>query len=249
MSSCACFLFLEVQFVSGRKDPEWWGCILKKYVKNASSDQFYARQTPDLGTVDDEDDEHYWRDPLIELSADDIVQEGLRLYPPMRRVYRACNRGPPQEPEHPQDKSNANSSTSKASIPEIRDMDEAVKSPYCRILAAELESCLLNVDVWGKQAHRFDPTRWCKPTKDKITRFLTFGPDQYDYPAAEEYGARMVGLLVGALFVALQGKDESSEMTWRLDCRDPKVMAALEAKERLNLERHAYDELVLVGTR
>jgi hypothetical protein len=125
------------------------------------------------------------------------------------------------------------------------DMDEAFKSPYCRIFAADLESYLLDGNFWGKQTHPFDPSRWCEIIRDKISSFSAFG----SCPAGEEYGASMVGLIVGALLVGLQGEDDTSEMTWRLECRDPKVLEGLEAKDRLSLERNAYDDLILVGTR
>lgn len=205
--------------------------------------------------MDDDDDEHYWRDPFIDLSAEDIVREGLRLYPPSRRLYRAFDWGPLRDEEHSMDESNDDLSASNGSRPEIRDMDEAVRSPHCRILATDLESCLLNVDNWGSQAHRFNPARWCKLTKDQKnsmafgTGLMTFGIRPNRCPAEEEYGARMIGVLVGALLVGLQGKDDWSKMTWKLGCRDPKVMAELEAKRKLRLERDAYNDLVLVGTR
>jgi hypothetical protein len=243
-------LFLEVQFVSSAKDPEWWGYILKQYVKNATDEQFCTPNNSDAGTVDNnDDDEHYWRDPFVKLSAPQIVQEGLRLYPPMRRIYRASGFGPPQEAEHNVDDINSSLSTSKESFPEIQDMDEAFKSPYCRILAADLESCILDRNVCGKETHRFDPSRWCKFTLGKIESLLTFGFRPDTCLAAEEYEARMVGLVVGALLVGLQGEDGSSKMTRRLECRDPKVMTSLEAKGRLSLERNTYDDLMLVGTR
>jgi hypothetical protein len=244
-------LFLEVQFVSGAKDPEWWGFILKQYVKNATDVQFCTPHASDAGTVDNNDgDEHYWRDPFVKFTASQIVHEGLRLYLPMRQVYRACDFGPPRvEPEHTEDITNSNPSISEESLPKIEDMDEAFKSLYCRILAADLESCLLDDNVWGKETHRFDPARWCKIPISNRECFVTFGSCLDPCPAAEEYGARMVGVLVGALLVGLQGDDGSSKMTWSLECRDSKVMAALEAKGRLSLERNAYDNLMLVGTR
>lgn len=70
--------------------------------------------------------------------------------------------------------------------------------------------------------------------------FVSFGPCLRNCPAKEEYGARIV---------SLQGEDDSSKMTWRLECLDPKVMAAVEAKGRLSLERNAHDDLMLAGTR
>jgi hypothetical protein len=50
--------------------------------------------------------------------------------------------------------------------------------------------------------------------------FVTFGTRALDYPAYDENGLRVVGILVGVLLVSLQGKDDSSKMTWRLECRD-----------------------------
>lgn len=249
-------LFLEVQFVTGGKDPEWWGFIFKEYVKKPTESQFVLCQTSDAGTVDyDDDDEHYWRDPFIKLCAKALVEEGLRLYPPMRRLYRAHDWSPLQDEEQRQtEESNEELSYRETVASQIKDMDVAVNSPHCRILAADIESSLLNVDIWGAETHQFNPARWYKMTKDQKKRLIyeppmTFGSDRNTCPAKEVYGPRMIGILVGALLVGLEGKDDSAKMSWRLECRDPKVMAELEARGRLRLERDAYEDLMLVGTR
>lgn len=148
--------------------------------------------------------------------------------------------GPPQKPEDTEVEIKSNLSTSKASLPKIEDMDESFKSPYCWILANNLDSCLLDGNVWGKETHRFDPGRGCKSTQGKLRSFVSFGPFLRNCPAKEESGARIV---------SLQGEDDSSKMTWRLECLDPKVMAAVEAKGGLSLERNAYDDLMLGRTR
>lgn len=56
---------------------------------------------------------------------------------------------------------------------------------------------------------------------------------------------RMVGVLVGALLLVLDDGRKQG-MKWTLEC-DGQVMKDLESKERLSLERDAYEKLELCG--
>lgn len=165
-----------------------------------------------------------WRDALIAFaksptnqqfeSAKNIVNESLRLYTPTRRVHRAWSDG----------SSSPNSS-----------------EPNSYQILADLEACHLNTVIWGSDAKTFRPDRWVNPTAQQKKAFMPFGRGKFECPAKPVFGPRMIGVLVGALLVELDGPDE--EVDWKLEFTSGKT---LEAGVRLDTNRDAYGDLKLV---
>ncbi|KAI1431822.1 cytochrome P450 [Xylaria sp. CBS 124048] len=119
-----------------------------------------------------------------EMRALTIAKEGLRLYPPTKRVYRATS-----TTEHDSD-----------------------------VLAADVEACQRNEQIWGPDALEFKPTRfrdWASEStvvsvsmealglmnskELKRLSYFPFGVGRHECPAAGLFGERMITLLVAEL--------------------------------------------------
>ncbi|KAI1262820.1 cytochrome P450 [Xylariaceae sp. FL1019] len=116
-----------------------------------------------------------------------IAKEGLRLYPPTKRIHR---------------------------IASIDDNDDA------KILAADIEACHRDRDIWGPDAHEFRPARfrtWPESpspsvaNKEKVfdanaadismselkhLAYMPFSIGKHQCPAANGFGERMITMLV-----------------------------------------------------
>lgn len=74
---------------------------------------------------------------------------------------------------------------------------------------------------------------------------MPFGSVPFECPAKPTFGPRMIGLLAGAVLVAFDNR--SSSTCWKLECGDGDVLEHLKSRERLSLERTAYENLYLVA--
>ncbi|KAL4999605.1 hypothetical protein BDV10DRAFT_200632 [Aspergillus recurvatus] len=119
------------------------------------------------------------------ISAEHLVKEALRLYPPIRQIQRAF-----QCP------------TSRFSFDE-----------HERVTAtADIESCHVDRKVWGSDAQEFKPARWRGVSVVQNLSFLAFGsrPFLCAADAGSDFGLRVVGFVVGVL-VDVFGNDEDVE--------------------------------------
>lgn len=66
--------------------------------------------------------------------------------------------------------------------------------------AADVETAQRDPAVWGSDAARFVPTRWRSINRARESRiFMAFGARPFSCPAKENFGPRMIALLVAAL--------------------------------------------------
>lgn len=215
---------LEINFHSGCEHSEW-GEAMIAFCREATKAQFERRMsstTPTTAAIEREG-----QSPTEKPSAKDIVMESLRLYPLTRRVYRSYQWGDGSASDRPGPSH-----------------DSAI--PYDTI-AADLEGCHLRFDIWGSSAARFDPARWMNVTSQQIHSFTPYGCRPCECPAKAVFGPRMVGMLVGAVLLGLDDGRKRG-MRWTLEGGDDQVVRCLASKERLSLERDAYDDLELFGS-
>lgn len=116
------------------------------------------------------------------LSIIDIAKEGLRLYPPTKRVYRWVQQ---------EDRVGAVDGNPK-------------------LCAADIETVHRDRAIWGLDALQFNPERWSRYSGRDSERvkeaFIPFGYGSLSCPAKGEFGPRMIGLLIAVLVEELDLK-------------------------------------------
>ncbi|RDW62935.1 uncharacterized protein DSM5745_10046 [Aspergillus mulundensis] len=113
------------------------------------------------------------------ISAEFIVKEGLRLYPPTRRIRRIFK------------------------FPVAGSIRQ-----QCITAAANVEACHRDMEVWGPGALEFKPARWKEISKTQRENFLAFGCSPFLCPASNGFGTMAIGLLVGVLSDAFGDREE-----------------------------------------
>ncbi|CAI7566872.1 unnamed protein product [Penicillium glandicola] len=110
-------------------------------------------------------------------------------------------------------------------------------SSVSEVEAADIEGSHTAAHTWGPGAMSFDPRRWDALTIKQRDAFIPFGNKPFVCPAQSVFGPRVIGLIVGVLFVEL-GED------WTLKCigSDGKD---LRPETKLSNERNSYDCLYL----
>ncbi|KAL9606968.1 MAG: hypothetical protein Q9167_008070 [Letrouitia subvulpina] len=71
--------------------------------------------------------------------------------------------------------------------------------PKPELLAADIESCQRNPKIWGKDSFQFVPSRWRDLGDDARNSFMPFGEKPFVCPAKQDFGPRLIGVLVAAL--------------------------------------------------
>ena len=155
----ALFCFIEVTFRQGAR-PEW-----KQVLSDFLADPTKAR-FEDRGPC-----------PNV-VSAADIINEALRLYPPTKRVYRKFHMAGKTDPE---------------------------------IVAANIEACHRIPAIWGSDSWLFKPFRWSKIGNEARNAFMPFGGSTFVCPAKQDFGPRMIGVIVAALAAHITPRD------WKLE--------------------------------
>ncbi|GLA09561.1 hypothetical protein AnigIFM60653_011892 [Aspergillus niger] len=145
------------------------------------------------------------------ISAEDMVSEALRLYPPTRRIRRIFRF------------ENGNNNTVTEDT-----------------FAADIEACHLDKSIWGTDALGYKPTRFATLTEEQKEAYMPFGSAPFLCPAKPVFGPRMIGMVVGILFLALQEVG-----SWRLVGRDKHSANDYVSGGRLNNDRTAFDDLFL----
>ncbi|KAL4746255.1 hypothetical protein BDW72DRAFT_197846 [Aspergillus terricola var. indicus] len=119
------------------------------------------------------------------ISAEHLVKEALRLYPPIRQIQRAFQFPP-----------------SGASFEEYEQVTAT----------ADIEFCHIDPRVWGSDAQEFKPRRWRRISVVQNLSFLAFGSRPFLCAAdpGSDFGLRVVGFVVGVL-VDVFGKGDDVE--------------------------------------
>ena len=81
-------------------------------------------------------------------------------------------------------------------------------------VAADIHACHHQEDIWGEDAWEFRPARWKHISERARTAFMPFGGSRFVCPAKQDFGPRMIGLLVAALAKHISGQE------WSLFTRD-----------------------------
>ncbi|MCJ1462157.1 hypothetical protein MMC07_000757 [Pseudocyphellaria aurata] len=68
-----------------------------------------------------------------------------------------------------------------------------------RTVAADIEACQRDSDIWGPRSLEFVPSRWIDLSAEIRGSFMPFGGRLFICPAKEGFGPRMIGLLVAVL--------------------------------------------------
>ncbi|KAL4861177.1 hypothetical protein BDV12DRAFT_191257 [Aspergillus spectabilis] len=199
-----------------------YGAVLIAFARkptHAQFEQMYADPT-----VDDNDEDER------SVSADYLVKEALRLYPPTRRIRRTFHFPTPTTTTT----STSTSDTSRPTFP-------TKKTLISLTATADIECCHLSHQVWGGDATEFNPARWKKLTPVQGLSFLAFGSRPMLCPAAREFGPRVVGLIVGVLMDELRGWEV---VDMDRDKHGGEVVGS--GGERLRNDRGAYADLEIV---
>lgn len=216
--------FLETGYTpAGTEHPEWRD-ILAAYARMPTREGFTLLYNDEGGSGGGHG-----------VSVEMLVNEALRLYPPTRRVYRAFQFGEPA----PESSSSSSSSSPCTS-----------RSTSTTIASADIETTQTAPGIWGPEASIFNPRRWkCGlATTQERNAFFPFGSAPFVCPAQKVFGPRVIGLVLGVLFLELGvGVDGSLAWVLRSDCDGG--LEGLRAGVRLSNERDAYRELYLVRER
>lgn len=71
--------------------------------------------------------------------------------------------------------------------------------PKPEIFAANIEACQRDPRIWGRDCSRFVPSRWRSLSDDARKSFMPFGEKPFVCPAKQDFGLRLIGVLVAAL--------------------------------------------------
>ncbi|PWY78916.1 cytochrome P450 [Aspergillus eucalypticola CBS 122712] len=144
------------------------------------------------------------------ISVEAMVSEALRLYPPTRRIRRTFR------------------------------FKDGKNGAVDEIFAADIEACHLDKSIWGTDALEYKPSRFATLTWEQKEAYMPFGISPFLCPAKPVFGPRMIGMVVGVLFLALQEGG-----SWRLVGRDKHSANDYMSGERLSNDRSAFDDLFL----
>jgi len=106
-----------------------------------------------------------------------------------------------------------------------------------KIVAANIETCHRIPAIWGNDSWIFRPSRWSKISNEARNAFMPFGGSTFVYPTKENFGPRMIGVIVAALATHITAHD------WKLELcvNDPNGGKELKREEPLVSDRNKYE--------
>ena len=114
-------------------------------------------------------------------------------------------------------------------------------------VAADIEACQRNQEVWGADAQSFVPSRWIAASNQAQNSYMAFGVSPFVCPAKGEFGPMMIGILVAAL------THHISSEKWHLksgegssDAVQRGLDKALSGEEPLVSDRSTYEGIRIV---
>ncbi|KAI0839269.1 hypothetical protein F5Y06DRAFT_303388 [Hypoxylon sp. FL0890] len=114
-----------------------------------------------------------------------FAKEGLRLYPPTKRIRRAV----PSDPLNPQSSSH--------------------------VVAADVEKCHRDTRIWGADAEVFRPSRFDNLTDAMKEAYMPFGAGKHQCPTSSKFGYRAIIILVVVLAGRLGTQESGSRMRFK----------------------------------
>ena len=105
------------------------------------------------------------------------------------------------------------------------------------IVAANIEACHRIPAIWGNDSLIFRPSRWSKIGNEARKAFMPFGGSTFVCPAKQDFGPRMIGVIVAALAAYIIAHD------WKLELcvGGPDGGEELEGEEPLISDRNFYE--------
>ena len=105
------------------------------------------------------------------------------------------------------------------------------------IVAANIEACHRIPAIWGNDSLIFRPSRWSKIGNEARNAFVPFGGSTFVCPAKQDFGPRMIGVIVAALAAHITAHD------WKLELcvGGPNGGEELEREEPLISDRNHYE--------
>ena len=114
-------------------------------------------------------------------------------------------------------------------------------------VAADIEACQRNREVWGADAQCFVPSRWIAARNEAQNSYMAFGVSPFVCPAKGEFGPMMIGILVAAF------THHMSSEKWHLksgegspDAVQHGLEKALLGEEPLVSDRSTYEGIRIV---
>ena len=80
------------------------------------------------------------------------------------------------------------------------------------IVDANNEACHRIPAIWGSDSWLFKPSRWSKIGKEARNAFMHFGGSTFVCPAKQDFGPRMIGVIVAALAAHIISRDWNLEL-------------------------------------
>lgn len=102
-------------------------------------------------------------------------------------------------------------------------------------VSADVEACQRNPDIWGPRSFEFFPQRWENVSEEARKTFSPFGGKTFTCPAKQEFGPRVIGVLVAAL------AEYITEVNWDVECE--KTKEDVFSPGPLSSDRRAYGSI------
>ena len=191
---------LEVSYRDAERRAEWEAAF-QRFVSNPTQEQFHARKEGNQASVMD------------------IVKEGLRLYPPARRIHR-------------QFPSDSKDSPTKADLEKCH-RNSQFEHPK-----------KFDPSRWMEIAQTVDSSSKKIKDYEEELGFMPFGTKNFQCPAGRSgFGWKMIGMLVGVLVNSSLVNTVTDQEEWELSEESRKKMPA--SGEPLKSDREDYADLKL----
>ena len=105
------------------------------------------------------------------------------------------------------------------------------------MVAANIEACHRNPAIWGSNSWLFKPYRWRNIGNEARNAYMPFGGSTFVCPAKQDFGPRMIGIIVAALATHIL------ECDWKLELcvGGPNGGEELSREEPLVSDRNNYE--------
>ena len=114
-------------------------------------------------------------------------------------------------------------------------------------VAADIEACQRNQEVWGADSQWFVPSRWITASDEAQKSYMAFGVSRFVCPARGEFGPMMIGILVAAFSHHVSSEKWHLKLgEGSLDVAQRRLDKALCGEEPLISDRSTYEGIRIV---